>query len=144
MCASSLAVGADVVRGVASPLERARRARRGVPASRRFVDAARRASHAPHARAPTRARVAIARVIARSRAASLARARVPPRAALRDDDARARPMSADTASLVANARQQIARLLTQLADLEDAREVRRRRDGRRRRTDGRMDGWIAD
>ena len=33
-------------------------------------------------------------------------------------------MSADTASLVANARQQIARLLTQLADLEDAREVR--------------------
>jgi len=41
-------------------------------------------------------------------------------------------MSADTASLVANARQQMARLLTQLADLEDAREVRATaRDGRR-------------
>ena len=33
-------------------------------------------------------------------------------------------MSAETASLAANARQQIARLLTQLADLEEAREVR--------------------
>ena len=49
-------------------------------------------------------------------------------------------MSADTASLVANARQQIARLLTQLADLEDAREVRATaRDGRRG-DDGRMRG----
>ena len=48
-------------------------------------------------------------------------------------------MSADTASLVANARQQIARLLTQLADLEDAREVRATT---RRTATTDDDGWM--
>lgn len=60
------------------------------------------------------------------------RARVCGGGTSRRDGDRATAMSADTASLVANARQQIARLLTQLADLEDAREVRATaRDGRR-------------
>jgi hypothetical protein len=150
---ASFASIVPVARGASAPLALSRRTPRALdpPLARaRALDdvhaRARDASHDPHARTThTRARCA-----PRLAVAVVAVVVVVARIATRVDVSRhssrrrARPtMSAETASLAANARQQIARLLTQLADLEEAREVRANERERARdvSTDHRFIHW---